>query len=67
MPKDELERTGAMSSLKLAIPIGAPIDATIFNILMENRLPLNLPTHIKYDLKQRLFSLGTKMMKVAYI
>ena len=53
-----------MASLKLALPPGCPIDATLFTCLMENRLPSNFPSHIKYDLKRRLFSLGTKMMKV---
>jgi hypothetical protein len=62
--KEELEATGAMGLCQLNVPVGEPIDATVFQCLMQNRLPLELPSTIKHDLKQRLFKVGTVVMKM---
>jgi hypothetical protein len=62
--KADLERTGAMASLKLQVPPGQPIDGTVFACIMNNRLPLELPSIVKHDLKKRLFHVGSALMKM---
>lgn len=62
--KADLEKTGAMDSLKLPIAPGEPIDGTVFMCIMNNKLPLDLPSTIKHDLKKRLFNVGSVVMKM---
>jgi hypothetical protein len=62
--KSDLERTGAMTQLKLAIKPGQPIDATLFKCILDNRVPMEYPSAIKHDLKQRLFNVGTTILKI---
>lgn len=67
LPKDlkaDLERTGAMASLKLQVPPGQSIDGTAFACVMNNRLPLELPSMVKHDLKKRLFHVGSVLIKM---
>jgi hypothetical protein len=60
----DLERTGAMAALQLPVPPGAPIDGTAFACILNNKLPLDLPSPVKHDLKKRLFHVGTVVMKM---
>jgi len=60
----ELERTGAMADVKLPVPMGDPIDSTIFVTLLNNKLPLDLPSMVKHDLKRRLYHVGTTIIKM---
>jgi len=62
--KQDMEASGAMALCRLKIPIGQPIDATVFQCLSSNRLPLELPSNTKHDLKRRLFKVGTVVMKM---
>jgi hypothetical protein len=62
--KSDLERTGAMTQLELAIPPGEPFDATLFNCILNNKLPMEYPSTVKHDLKQRLFNVGCTILKI---
>lgn len=61
-PQEGLARYGP--SLKLPVPVGEPIDATLFNCLLNNKIPLEFPSAVKYNLKCRLFSLGSVLIKI---
>ena len=62
--KAGLEVSGGLAGLKLAKPVGAPLDSRLFDIVKNNKLPTDLPSAEKYELKQRLFELGTVLLKM---
>lgn len=62
--KEALERTGAMSQLGLPVPIGQPLDATLFSAIVAQKLPADIPSMVKYQLKKRLFHVGTTVVKM---
>ena len=62
--KEGLEVSGGLAGLKLAKPVGAPLDSRLFDIVKNNKLPTDLPSAEKYELKQRLFELGTLLLKM---
>jgi hypothetical protein len=65
LPEELLADLAAVGSvLQLPVPIGQPIDATLFTVLQMNRLPIEFPPRVKYDLKCRLFALGARLIKL---
>lgn len=62
--KAQLAKCGALEALELPVKLGDPIDATVFTCLLQNKLPLELPSTVKYDIKKRMFALGTTVIKM---
>jgi hypothetical protein len=52
------------ADLKFQIPLDEPIDATLFTVLVANHMPLEYPSNIKFNLKCRLFALGSTLIKL---
>jgi hypothetical protein len=45
--KAELQSTGAWDQLFLTIQMGQPIDASVFNAIVNNKLQSNLPSTVR--------------------
>ena len=58
----KLNETGAMGMITLPEVFG--LDATVFEVIRKFKLPLELPSAIKYDLKRRLMYIGTTLMRM---
>ena len=60
--QEKLNETGAIGMITLPEVNG--LDATVFEVIKSFKLPLELPSAIKYDLKRRLMYVGTTLMRM---
>ena len=61
--QEKLRATGAWDVLRLNTPEEG-LDATVFDVIKSNLLPLTLPSAVKHDIKCRLTYVGNVLMKM---
>ena len=50
--------------MRVKVPAGTPLDATIFDVLKSRGMPKGLKSTEKYDMRNRLWNVGNMLLKM---
>ena len=62
--QDRLAGLPEEAAMRVKVPAGTPLDATIFDVLKSRGMPKGLKSTEKYDMRNRLWNVGNMLLKM---